>query len=176
MVLQSPAYNNAGLGEQLQLPVAFDALQGSSMADILTLFNNNNKVFDLGQLREVVNLVGFITPAAATEAGFQNPTHMRDFVRRTRSVWPQQDGTTAGANWGSASLPADMRDASTARAKGFSRLVYDKYWDTGTSTYKNLFMYGTVGDYRIGPRAGASGRDRIPFVINFLVGSVVTGA
>lgn len=245
--LQSPAWDNSLLGEEIALPVGADTHAGTSLADTITLFNGVNKIFDFGQLREVIQLAGFITTQAAHDAGFINPVDQRDTIRRVRTVWPTENGLSAGANWGTATLPAAEQDSTTARLSGRTRLVFEKQMagrgipnaaitsglvtvtaasgpflagDVGkdivipgagaggaalvttVATYigatqvtvataagttvsgkrarigqlANYYFYGTVGDFRFGPRNSASGRDRIPFAITFIVGTAATGA
>lgn len=190
--LQSPDYNAAGNGSQIPLPVTTDSHTASSLAAILTLFDGENSVLDFKQLREVFTVQGIITPESAKEAGFVDnagngvPAKMRDEIRRTRgkselglfsgtpgSPKSWLDEGTGGGNWGSGSLPAaGEADSGTLRAPGKVRLIYDKAWNPGTNAYVNLYIYGTVGDFRFGPRAAASLRNRIPFTLTFLAGSV----
>lgn len=176
MVLQSPRYDNAGNGERFLLPVANDSHVGTSLAEILTLTKGKNAILDFAQLREVITLVGFLTQQASVDAGLANPVHFRDRIRRVRSVWPTEDGTLTGANWGTGTLPAAEQDAGTTRGVGKARLIYDKRWDTGTGSLVNFFVYGTVLGFQFGPRAAASGRVRIPYQVQFGIGTVASGA
>lgn len=190
MKLQSPLYDNAGAGYELPLPVTQDSYTGDSMAALIALFDAKNKVMDFRQYSEKVSLVGVFTQPAATDATYANPIQMRDEARRIRAATAAfGKNTTAtvkswltetpggGTNWGTASLPADERDAGTTRKAGTIRLIYDQYWDpTGTPQYRKFFMYGTVTNVQFGPRPAASTLTRIPFVINFLVGEVKLGS
>lgn len=195
MKLQSPDYDGAGNGYEIQLPATGDAYNGDSMAAILALFDADNKIMDFRQLRESIALQGFITTDAATEAGFTNAVQMRDEMRRIRasnarygkntSATPKSwllEGSTgfpfAAAldsggqrTWGSTTLPADEQDSTTTRKESTVRLIWDKYWDPVSLTYKNLFVYGTVSGVTFN-RPGATTRTKIQFSIQFIAGSV----
>lgn len=187
MKLQSPNYDAAGNGYEIQLPVTQDTYNGDSMAAILALFDGDNKVMDFRQLREVVRLVGVLTVPTATEAGFTNPIQMRDELMRIRSKKARFGKNTSGtanswlsetitlANWGTATLPAAEQDTGTTRKKATCRLIYDQYWNPVTAAYANLFLYGTVANVEFGPRPGATTLTRIPFMVTFLAGSVKVG-
>ncbi len=187
MKLQSPDFDNNGVGFEMQLPVTADSYTGDSMAAVIPLFDGNNKTLDFRQFSETVTLVGVLTAPGATEAGFTNPIQMRDEIIRIRGAranfgknasgtpksWIQEG--TSGGNWGSGTLPADEQDASTSRKPALCRLIYDKYWNPSTMAYGNLLMYGSVKTVSFQSRPGATTRTRIPFQITFLIGEVKVG-
>lgn len=179
MQLQSPAYNNAGTGRRLYLPVITDAEALESMAEVYTLFAGDNRILDLAMVNSVVQIAGIFSDGFATEHSHTNALFMRDELRRTRRADPVLATPwcleAASGNWGTATLPAAEQDASTTRKRGRMRLIYDKRWDTGAGALVNEFLYGTVGRLRIGPRTGASGRYRIPYAFDFLIGTPDTG-
>lgn len=161
-------------GEEIQLAVSQDSYGGNSLAAILTLFSGDNVVLDFGQLREVIRLTGFLTVQGAVVAGYDNPVHWRDTIRRVRSVWPLED-PGLGLNWDSGSLAVNEKDAATARVIGRARLIFDVKWDASAQAFVNFFLYGTVADFSFPNRNAASARTRIPAGVTFFVGRVVTG-
>lgn len=188
-----------GHGYEIAVPVAQDTYQGDSMAAILALFSGKNKILDFKQLRETIPIGGFLDVPSALDAGFTNVTHMRDELIRIRGShnrfglntgsttksWLQEGGSSSdnppiavplnSADWGTATLPSTEQDSTTTRAVTKCRLVYGKYWRTDVAAYRNLFVYGTVANVRIGPRPGATDLTRIPYVLTFLAGEVEEG-
>lgn len=170
--LQSPAYDNDTNGSEIPIPVENSTHQGTSFAEIITLFGGENINLDFGMLKEVITVTGVLTQSFANDQGFNNPVEMRDEVRKTRTAWPSESPSTS--SWDDTTLPSAEQD-SEPRATGKVRLIYDKEWDTGTSSFANLFLYGAVGDFQFPNRHAATQRTRIPYAVTFLPSSVKTG-
>lgn len=170
--LQSPDYDNDTEGEEIALPVETGNRQLSSLMDMFTLPGGTNLNIDLAGLREMVKIAGTFTVGSADTAGFSNPIHMRDTLRHARTEWPEN--SIDNTDWGTSTLPSDEQDGSTDRAPGKARLIYDKEWDTGTSSYVNHFLYGNVADIQF-QRVGSIFRDRVAWSVTFSTGRVVIG-
>lgn len=188
--LQSPDFDDdqtaSGTGDEIPLPVNPTQHQGASMATILTLFSGNNKVLDLGQLREGISLSGVITQKFCDDHTFiynantlsnVDPITVRDLIRLTRAEWPAEDVTHS--DWGSSTLDSDEQDPNTNRSKATARLIYDKtHYDSATdsfdnSSFANFFIYGAVGEFNF-QRQAAHGRTLVGYTLTFLPGQVAT--